>query len=244
MAAAPAAIKAEQFANINPRLSQSLVENRPVGSPDRKPPNPTPKGTDTVMKRFIPQMRRLRARCSRWRWTRRHGDCLNRCRSSRLPAGRRRLRRDGHPRRRGVDGRHDPEISSKTADRASPSTSRLMAGSAQEDVKVNGKTVIAKGALQGRGLELEEERPHGQGRPAEHTILSTESVDGQKVKLRASKGRKATTRQARPSTLVVLYGPLGFLKKGKDAKIKGGTRIKSLHRRGEEGRRQGVTDAG
>lgn len=115
------------------------------------------------------------------------------------------------------------EISSKTAVEGDPLTFKV-----DDDVKVNGKTVIARGALvKGEISNAKKSGRMGKGGQLSIRILSTESVDGQKVKLRASKGKEGDDKTGTTVALVVLFGPLGFLKKGKDAKIKEGTRIKA-----------------
>lgn len=115
------------------------------------------------------------------------------------------------------------EISSKTAVEGDPINFKV-----DEDVKVNGTTVIAKGALvKGEVSNSKKSGRMGKGGQLSIRILSTESVDGQKVKLRASKGKEGDDKTGTTVALVVLFGPLGFLKKGKDAKIKEGTRIKA-----------------
>ena len=115
------------------------------------------------------------------------------------------------------------EITSKTATEGDPLNFKM-----DEDVKVNGKVVIAKGALvKGEISNAKKSGRMGKGGQLSIRILSTESVDGQKVKLRASKGKEGDDKTGTTVALVVLFGPLGFLKKGKDAKIKEGTRIKA-----------------
>jgi len=52
------------------------------------------------------------------------------------------------------------------------------------------------------------------------------TVDNQKLKLRSTKGKKGDDKTGTTVALVVLFGPLGFLKKGKNAVIKPGTEIK------------------
>jgi hypothetical protein len=115
------------------------------------------------------------------------------------------------------------EISSKTAVEGDPINFKV-----DEDIKVNGKTVVAKGSLvKGEVSNSKKSGRMGKGGQLSIRILSTESVDGQKVKLRASKGKEGDDKTGTTVALVVLFGPLGFLKKGKDAKIKEGTRIKA-----------------
>ena len=115
------------------------------------------------------------------------------------------------------------EISSKTATEGDPLTFKI-----DEDVIVNGKVAIAKGALvKGEVSNAKKSGRLGKGGTLSIRILSTTTVDDQKVKLRASKGKEGDDKTGTTVALVVLFGPLGFLKKGKDAKIKEGTRIKA-----------------
>jgi len=115
------------------------------------------------------------------------------------------------------------EISSKTAVEGDPINFKV-----DEDVKVGGKTVITRGSLvKGEVSNSKKSGRMGKGGQLSIRILSTESVDGQKVRLRASKGKEGDDKTGTTVALVVPFGPLGFLKKGKDAKIKEGTRIKA-----------------
>jgi hypothetical protein len=115
------------------------------------------------------------------------------------------------------------EISSKTATEGDALTFKV-----DEDVKVNGKVVIAKGALvKGEISNAKKSGRMGKAGTLSIRILSTSAVDDQRVKLRASKGKEGDDKTGTTVALVVLFGPLGFLKKGKDAKIKEGTRIKA-----------------
>ena len=115
------------------------------------------------------------------------------------------------------------EISSKTATEGDPLTFKV-----DEDVMVDGKVVIAKGTLvKGEVSNAKKSGRMGKAGTLGIRILSTETVDNQKIKLRASKGKEGDDKTGTTVALVVLFGPLGFLKKGKDAKIKEGTKIKA-----------------
>jgi hypothetical protein len=115
------------------------------------------------------------------------------------------------------------EISSKTAVEGDPVSFRM-----DEDLLINGKVVIAKGALvKGEISNAKKSGRLGKGGALSIRILSTVTVDDQKIKLRAAKGKEGDDKTGTTVALVVLFGPLGFLKKGKDAKIKEGTRIKA-----------------
>lgn len=116
------------------------------------------------------------------------------------------------------------EISSKTATEGDPLNFTV-----DEDVKINGKVVIAKGALvKGEVSDAKKSGRMGKAGTLSIRILSTTTVDDQKIKLRASKGKEGDDKTGTTVALVVLFGPLGFLKKGKNAKIKEGTKIKAF----------------
>ncbi len=63
----------------------------------------------------------------------------------------------------------------------------------------------------------------GKGGELSVRIESTQTVDDQKVKLRASKSGEGGDNMGSTVALTVLFGPLGLLRKGKEAKIKAGT---------------------
>ncbi|HVF26872.1 MAG TPA: hypothetical protein VM943_01445 [Pyrinomonadaceae bacterium] len=115
------------------------------------------------------------------------------------------------------------EISSKTATEGDPLTFKV-----EEDVIVDGNVVVARGALvKGTVADAKKSGRMGKAGTLNVRIESTMTVDNQKIKLRATKGREGDDKTGTTVALVVLFGPLGFLKKGKDAKIKEGTRIKA-----------------
>ena len=114
------------------------------------------------------------------------------------------------------------EISSKTAAEGDPLTFKVV-----EDLKVNGQTVVAAGTLvKGVVSNVKKSGMMGKGGQLGIRIESTTTVDGQKIKLRSSKGKEGEDKTGTTVALVVLFGPLGFLKHGKNAKIKPGTHIK------------------
>jgi hypothetical protein len=93
-----------------------------------------------------------------------------------------------------------------------------------EDVKINGKTVIAKNALvKGTVSSAKKKGFMGKGGELSIRIESTQTVDGQKLKLRASKSGQGGDNVGSTVALTVLFGPLGLLRRGKEAKIKAGT---------------------
>lgn len=114
------------------------------------------------------------------------------------------------------------EISSKTAAEGDPLSFKVA-----EDVTVNGKVVIARGTLV-KGMVSTASKSGRMGKAGQLSIRveSTTTVDNKKIKLRASKGKEGDDKTGTTVALVVLFGPLGFLKKGKNATIKEGTSIK------------------
>ena len=114
------------------------------------------------------------------------------------------------------------EISSKTAAEGDPLSFKVA-----DDIKINGQTVIAAGTLvKGTVSNAKKAGMMGKGGQLGIRVESTTTVDGQKLKLRSSKGKEGSDKTGTTVALVVLFGPLGFLKHGKNAKIKSGTKIK------------------
>jgi hypothetical protein len=114
------------------------------------------------------------------------------------------------------------EISSKTASEGDPISFKVA-----EDVKINEQTVIAKDALvKGVVTTAKKAGMMGRGGNLGIRVDSTTTVDGQKIKLRSSKGKEGEDKTGTTVALVIVFGPLGFLKHGKNAKIKEGTNIK------------------
>ena len=114
------------------------------------------------------------------------------------------------------------EITSKTAAEGDPLTFKVA-----EDVKVDGVTVIAKGSLvKGSVAQAKKAGMMGRGGTLGIRVESATTIDNQKLKLRSTKGKEGDDKTGTTVALVVLFGPLGFLKKGKQAVIKPGTEIK------------------
>ncbi len=114
------------------------------------------------------------------------------------------------------------KISSKTATEGDPVSFKVA-----EDVKINGQTVIAKDTLvKGVVSTAKKAGMMGKGGNLGIRVETTTTVDGQKLKLRSSKGKEGDDKTGTTVALVVLFGPLGFLKHGKNAEIKEGTSIK------------------
>jgi len=114
------------------------------------------------------------------------------------------------------------EISSKTATEGDPLSFKVA-----EDVKINGHVVIAKDTLvKGVVASAKKAGMMGKGGNLGIRVESTMTTDNQKIKLRSSKGKEGDDKTGTTVALVVLFGPLGFLKHGKNATIKPGTSIK------------------
>lgn len=138
---------------------------------------------------------------------------------------------DGHPTQENIkvipDGTEFTvvtieEISSKTAAEGDPLTFKVA-----EDVKIDGQVVIAKDSLvKGTVGQAKKAGMMGRGGSLGIRVESATTVDNQKIKLRSTKGKEGDDKTGTTVALVVLFGPLGFLKKGKNAVIKPGTEIK------------------
>lgn len=114
------------------------------------------------------------------------------------------------------------EITSKTAAEGDPLTFKVA-----EDVVIDGQVVIAKGSLvKGSVATAKKAGMMGRGGSLGIRVESATTVDNQKLKLRSTKGKEGDDKTGTTVALVVLFGPLGFLKKGKNAVIKPGTEIK------------------
>ena len=110
------------------------------------------------------------------------------------------------------------EITSKTA-----SEGDLLTFKVAEDVVINGHVVIAKDTLvKGTVASAKKSGFFGRGGNLGIHVESTMTVDNQKTKLRSAKGKAGDDKTGTTVALVVLFGPLGFLKKGKQAIIKSG----------------------
>jgi hypothetical protein len=113
-------------------------------------------------------------------------------------------------------------LSSKTAHEDDPVTFKV-----NEDVIVDGSVVIAKGTIL-KGVVTNAKKSGAFGKAGELNVRidTTTAVDGQKIKVRASKGKEGDSKTGATIALVVLFGPLGLFKHGKQAEIKEGTLIK------------------
>lgn len=113
------------------------------------------------------------------------------------------------------------EISSKDATEGDPVNFRVA-----EDVVIDGRVVIAKGTLaKGTVTSAVRSGRMGKGGKLGIRLESTNTVDRQRVKLRAAKGKKGGDNTASVIALTMFVSVFFLLKKGDDAKIKAGTRI-------------------
>jgi hypothetical protein len=115
------------------------------------------------------------------------------------------------------------DISSKTATEGD-----LLTFKVAEDVVIDGHIVIAKDTLvKGVVASSKKAGMMGKGGNLAIRVESTTTADNQKIKLRSSIGNEGDDKTGTTVALVVLFGPLGFLKHGKNAKVKAGTPIKT-----------------
>jgi hypothetical protein len=113
-------------------------------------------------------------------------------------------------------------ISSKNAHEDDPITFVV-----DHDLVVNGDVLVAKGtAVKGTVAGAKKSGYMGKSGQLNIRVDSTLCTDGQKLKLRAAKGKEGGDKTGTTVALVVLFGPLGFLKHGSNAEIKAGTHLK------------------
>lgn len=114
------------------------------------------------------------------------------------------------------------EITSKTAAEGDPLTFKV-----EQDVRIDGEIVVAKDSLvKGTVAQSKKAGMMGRGGSLGIRVESVMTVDNQRLKLRSTKGKEGDDKTGTTVALVVLFGPIGFLKKGKNAVIKPGTEIK------------------
>jgi hypothetical protein len=113
------------------------------------------------------------------------------------------------------------EISSKTASENDPVNLRVM-----DAVRIGNTVVIAAGTLVKGSVASVQQRGHlGKGGKLGLRVDSTTAVDGQKIRLRASKGKGDTDTVGSTIALSLLISPLFLLRRGNHAVIKPGTKI-------------------
>ena len=114
------------------------------------------------------------------------------------------------------------EISSKTATEGDVVTFKI-----EDDLIVDNQIVILKGTIvKGLITAAEQSGRLGKGGKLGIRVEGTTTVDGMKIKLRASQGKEGGDKIGTTIALVALFGVFGFFKKGSNAKIKAGTKIK------------------
>ena len=93
------------------------------------------------------------------------------------------------------------------------------------DVRVGGKVVIPAGSI-AVGVVTNARKKGYMGKAGELNItLDHVSVGDQRIKLRANKAKEGEGKLGATVALTVLFGPIGFLKRGHDVDIKPGTPI-------------------
>ena len=121
------------------------------------------------------------------------------------------------------------EISVKTVggiSGKSAATGDVFTWRVDKPVVVDGYVVIAEGApVKGTVTEAKKAGMMGRSGKLNIRVETTKSVDGQVVKLRASQAKSGDGRTGTTVALVVLFGPIGLLKHGKDGVIADGTVI-------------------
>jgi hypothetical protein len=114
------------------------------------------------------------------------------------------------------------EITSKTATEGDPVNFKV-----EDDLVINNQIVIARDTIVKGTISVAEKSGRlGKGGKLGIRVESTTTVDGQKIKLRASQGKVGGDKTGTTIALIALFGVFGFLKKGSNAKIKEGTKIK------------------
>lgn len=125
------------------------------------------------------------------------------------------------------DGTEITAVTTETLSSKTAQTDDAITFKVNEDVVIDGEVVIAKGALV-KGLVSNAKKSSYFGRGGELNVRleTTTTVDGQKLRVRASRGREGENKTGTTIALVVLFGPIDLLKKGKNAEIKEGTEIR------------------
>jgi hypothetical protein len=114
------------------------------------------------------------------------------------------------------------ELSSKVAKPGDPVSFKV-----DEDVVVGGHVVISKGTLaQGSVINAEKSGRMGKAGKLGIQIESTTTVDGQPLKLRAARGKEGDDKTNSTAALTILVSSLFLFRKGGEATIKEGTKVK------------------
>ncbi len=113
------------------------------------------------------------------------------------------------------------EISSKTANAGDSVNFKV-----DEDVVIDGHTVISKGTpAVGSVINAEPSGHMGKSGKLGIAVETTNTIDGQPIKLRAAKGKEGNDKTNSTAALAILASSLFLLKKGGDAKIAAGTPV-------------------
>lgn len=95
---------------------------------------------------------------------------------------------------------------------------------AAEDVLVNGKVVIAKGAeAVGTVTEASPKKSFGRSGKLNFTIDAVKAVDGSNVRLRGTKENEGSESYGKAGVVTILAGPFGAFVHGKDVELEAGT---------------------
>jgi hypothetical protein len=113
------------------------------------------------------------------------------------------------------------DISSKFAERGDE-----IGFSVAKDVVVEDKVIIKQGTdAKGSVIYAEKGGYMGHSGKLAIQVVSTTTVDGEPIKLRAAKGGEGDSAAGSTITLTLLFGPFGILKKGGDTTVKQGSEL-------------------
>ena len=95
----------------------------------------------------------------------------------------------------------------------------------EEDVQVNGKTVVPRGT-KAVGTVMSAKKKGYMGKGGElNVMLDYMLVNDQRIRLRSAAAREGNDKMGATVALTVLFGPLGLLKRGHDTEMNAGTVI-------------------
>ncbi|HZZ99687.1 MAG TPA: hypothetical protein VFK07_03195 [Candidatus Paceibacterota bacterium] len=118
------------------------------------------------------------------------------------------------------------EVHLRLLERVSSATAQIddrVRFEAADDVLVNGKIVIAQGAKgYGTVIEAKHKKSFGRSGKLDFTIDVVDAVDGQNVRLRATKRMEGDEHYAKAGVLSLIAWPAGFFIKGKDITVEAG----------------------
>jgi len=112
------------------------------------------------------------------------------------------------------------DLSSKTANDGDPVNLVL-----DEDIKV-GDVVVVKAGAKATGTITNAKKAGMLGKAGELNMrLEHLKAGSERVRLRGSKGKEGEGKEGTTVALVVLFGPIGLIKHGKNVEIKAGTSL-------------------